>query len=422
MASLETFPNQFPGRDYEIEITCPEFTAVCPKTGQPDFGTIVITYVPDATCIELKSLKLYLHDYRNRGIFYEHSINTILDDLVAACQPRRMRVIGQFTPRGGISSRITAVYQAPVFPPPAGPARRCGSSEPDVRADGVEWARRGRDATTGDLDPDDRLRRRRALRRGDEGGRARPGARDARFVDVSHAIAPQNILEGAFVLAEVVDAFPAGTVHLAVVDPGVGTDRRLIAATVAGQWFVLPDNGLITGVTREPAPRPGSGRSPTPRSAARPSRPRSTAATSSPRPPRTCSAAATPPTSARRARSSSRSRNFEPGRGRPTGYVGEVIFRDAFGNLITNVAADRLAGAPPDGWSVEIAGERIDGLVRTYGDHPDGRPGRPDRRDRLAGGRRRQRRRRRSTSRPGRARRSGSAGRPTRRPRDDRTP
>jgi 7-cyano-7-deazaguanine reductase len=112
MASLETFPNQFPGREYEIEITCPEFTAVCPMTGQPDFGTIVITYVPDSTCIELKSLKLYLHDFRNRGIFYEHAINTILDDLVAACQPRRMTVVGQFTPRGGISSKITARFVA----------------------------------------------------------------------------------------------------------------------------------------------------------------------------------------------------------------------------------------------------------------------------------------------------------------------
>ena len=118
---LETFPNQFPDRDYEIEITCPEFTAVCPKTGQPDFGTIVITYVPGATCIELKSLKLYLFGYRNRGIFYEHSINTILDDLVAACRPRRMRVIGQFTPRGGITTRVTTLYQAPVFPAPAPP-------------------------------------------------------------------------------------------------------------------------------------------------------------------------------------------------------------------------------------------------------------------------------------------------------------
>lgn len=109
---LETFPNQFPDREYEIEITCPEFTAVCPKTGQPDFGTIVIDYVPAATCIELKSLKLYLFEYRNRGIFYEHSINTILDDLVRASEPRRMRVVGKFTPRGGISTRVTAVYEA----------------------------------------------------------------------------------------------------------------------------------------------------------------------------------------------------------------------------------------------------------------------------------------------------------------------
>jgi 7-cyano-7-deazaguanine reductase len=109
---LETFPNQFPDREYEIEITCPEFTAVCPKTGQPDFGTIVITYIPANTCVELKSLKLYLFDYRNRGIFYEHSINTILDDLVAACQPRKMAVVGQFTPRGGISSKITARFDA----------------------------------------------------------------------------------------------------------------------------------------------------------------------------------------------------------------------------------------------------------------------------------------------------------------------
>ena len=109
---LETFPNQFPDREYEIEITCPEFTAVCPKTGQPDFATLVIHYVPSATCIELKSLKLYLFDYRNRGIFYEHSINTILDDLVAACRPRRMTVVGQFTPRGGISSKITARFES----------------------------------------------------------------------------------------------------------------------------------------------------------------------------------------------------------------------------------------------------------------------------------------------------------------------
>ena len=110
--SLETFANQFPDRDYEIEITCPEFTAVCPKTGHPDFATVVITYVPDQTCVELKSLKLYLFDYRNRGIFYEHSINTILNDLVAACLPRSMTVVGKFTPRGGISSKITASFTA----------------------------------------------------------------------------------------------------------------------------------------------------------------------------------------------------------------------------------------------------------------------------------------------------------------------
>ena len=109
---VESFPNQFPDRDYEIEITCPEFTAVCPKTGQPDFGTIVIQYVPAAACLELKSLKLYLFGYRDRGIFYEHSINTILDDLVASCQPRRMKVVGDFHPRGGMTSRITAVYEA----------------------------------------------------------------------------------------------------------------------------------------------------------------------------------------------------------------------------------------------------------------------------------------------------------------------
>ncbi len=113
---LETFPNQFPERPYEIEITCPEFTAVCPKTGQPDFGTIIITYVPAATCIELKSLKLYLFAFRNRGIYYEHSINTILDDLVAACRPRTMRVVGQFTPRGGISTRVTATFEATPHP------------------------------------------------------------------------------------------------------------------------------------------------------------------------------------------------------------------------------------------------------------------------------------------------------------------
>src|SRR5262249_15703189 len=110
--AVDTFPNQFPNRDYEIEITCPEFTAVCPKTGQPDFGTIIIHYIPPKHCLELKSLKLYLFSYRDRGIFYEHSINTILDDLVTSCRPRKMKVVGHFNPRGGMTARITAVYEA----------------------------------------------------------------------------------------------------------------------------------------------------------------------------------------------------------------------------------------------------------------------------------------------------------------------
>jgi 7-cyano-7-deazaguanine reductase len=111
-SAVETFPNQFPDREYEIEIACPEFTAVCPKTGQPDFGTILITYVPAAECLELKSLKLFLFGFRDRGIFYEHAVNTILDDLVASCRPVRMKVVGQFNPRGGITSRITATFEA----------------------------------------------------------------------------------------------------------------------------------------------------------------------------------------------------------------------------------------------------------------------------------------------------------------------
>ena len=110
--NLETFPNRHPGRDYEIEIRCPEFTSVCPKTGQPDFGTIRITYVPDVMCLELKSLKLYLFEYRNKGIFYEHVTNVILDDLVAALKPRRMTVEGDFNVRGGISTIVRASYVA----------------------------------------------------------------------------------------------------------------------------------------------------------------------------------------------------------------------------------------------------------------------------------------------------------------------
>jgi len=103
---LETFPNPCPERDYEIEIDCPEFTSVCPKTGLPDFGTITIRYVPDQLCVELKSLKYYLLAYRNEGIFYEAATNRILDDLVAALAPRKITVEGTFTPRGGIGTRV----------------------------------------------------------------------------------------------------------------------------------------------------------------------------------------------------------------------------------------------------------------------------------------------------------------------------
>ena len=107
---LETFDNQYPGREYTIEIVCPEFTSVCPKTGQPDFGTLTFTYVPERKCVELKSLKLYLQRYRNEGIFYEHVTNRILDDLVAAVEPREMTLVAAFHVRGGISTTVTASY------------------------------------------------------------------------------------------------------------------------------------------------------------------------------------------------------------------------------------------------------------------------------------------------------------------------
>jgi 7-cyano-7-deazaguanine reductase len=113
---LETFTNQFPQRDYTIEIRCPEFTSVCPKTGQPDFGVLTFTYTPEAKCVELKSLKLYLQQFRNEGIFYEHVTNRILDDLVAALQPRRMTLVAAFTARGGITTNVTATSEAPKSP------------------------------------------------------------------------------------------------------------------------------------------------------------------------------------------------------------------------------------------------------------------------------------------------------------------
>src|SRR5262245_53040388 len=107
---LETFENQFPDRDYQIEIKAPEFTSVCPKTGQPDYGTVTIVYTPDKKCVELKSLKFYLPSYRNHGIFYEHVTNTILDDLVAVIEPRFMKIEAAFSARGGITETVTAKY------------------------------------------------------------------------------------------------------------------------------------------------------------------------------------------------------------------------------------------------------------------------------------------------------------------------
>jgi len=110
-ALLETFPNPRPEREFTIAIDCPEFTSMCPKTGLPDFGTIRIRYVPDATCVELKSLKYYLQEFRNRGIFYEAVTNQLLDDFVAACRPVRCTVVSTWTPRGGITTSVTCSYE-----------------------------------------------------------------------------------------------------------------------------------------------------------------------------------------------------------------------------------------------------------------------------------------------------------------------
>lgn len=111
MERLETFDNKYPERDYEITIVNKEFTSVCPMTGLPDFGTITIQYVPDKKCLELKALKYYFLDFRNEGIFYEAVVNQILDELVAACAPRKMTVKGEFTVRGGIYSEVEASYE-----------------------------------------------------------------------------------------------------------------------------------------------------------------------------------------------------------------------------------------------------------------------------------------------------------------------
>ena len=121
---LEAFPNPSPKRDYQIQFVFPEFTSVCPVTGQPDFATITVRYVPDGLCVEMKSLKLYFFSYRNKGIFYEAVTNTILDDLVAVLKPRRMTVVGEFAVRGGTAGTVTVEYDAAT----AGRGRRRNGS------------------------------------------------------------------------------------------------------------------------------------------------------------------------------------------------------------------------------------------------------------------------------------------------------
>ena len=117
--SLDTFPNPNPERDYEIRFECPEFTCLCPKTGQPDFATIRIRYIPDRLCVELKSLKLYLWSYRNEGAFHEAVTNAILNDLVSTIQPRWAEIEGDFFVRGGIHTVVTARHAKPGFNPPS---------------------------------------------------------------------------------------------------------------------------------------------------------------------------------------------------------------------------------------------------------------------------------------------------------------
>ncbi|MEO6397087.1 MAG: preQ(1) synthase [Tepidiformaceae bacterium] len=108
--TIDGFPNRFSGREYSIEFTAPEFTSMCPMTGLPDFGTITVNYAPAERCIELRSFKYYLHTFRDKGIFYEDVVNTILDDIVAAIAPAYLEVSGEFNTRGGISARVTASY------------------------------------------------------------------------------------------------------------------------------------------------------------------------------------------------------------------------------------------------------------------------------------------------------------------------
>jgi len=190
------------------------------------------------------------------------------------------------------------------------------------------------------------------------------------LVDVCHSISPQNILEGAFVLAGIVDAFPAGAVHLAVVDPGVGTTRRMIAVKAAGQWFILPDNGLITGVLNNREPE-GVWEIKNPKLARS-----AVSATFHGRDIMAPAAAhlllgGDPNDLGPATEKIISLRNFEPTRA-GDGFIGEVIFKDPFGNLITNIRAEHLAGRPADSWVAEVAGKRIEGISRTYNQEASG--------------------------------------------------
>ena len=192
----------------------------------------------------------------------------------------------------------------------------------------------------------------------------------ATLVDVCHSIAPQNVLEGAFVLEGIVEAFPAGTIHLVVVDPGVGTARRLLVAKAAGQWFVLPDNGLITGVARSRGVEAAwelSNRRLARREVAPTFHGRDVLAPAAAHLLKGGDPAEMGPPTEQYVTL----RNFEPTPAEQ-GWIGEVIFRDAFGNLITNIKDDQVASRPPDAWAVEVGGRRIEGIVRTYGDRQPG--------------------------------------------------
>jgi S-adenosylmethionine hydrolase len=190
------------------------------------------------------------------------------------------------------------------------------------------------------------------------------------LVDVTHTISPQNILEGAFVLAAIVEAFPPGTVHLAVVDPGVGTERRLIAVSLAEHWFVLPDNGLITGVAR--GRRPAGIWEIANGCLARPTiaptfHGRDILAPAAAHLVQGGDPGALGPVRTRFITLRNFDANFDT-----AGLIGEVLFRDTFGNLITNIARAQLGETPLKEWIVDVAGSRIDGLARTYGEQPGG--------------------------------------------------